>query len=159
MEKTLIVMIGLPGSGKSTWVRNYLKNSEVEFQIVSSDDIIMKYAEKEGLNYTEGFPKFSGIAAKEMKRNARKYAAEGLNVIWDQTNMSVKSRKLAMSLFKDYKKIAVVFSICPKELERRLEKREKEEGKHIPDFVIDTMSRKYNEPTKEEGFDKIVFIT
>ena len=44
----LIVLIGLPGVGKSTWISNYLKDKTEEYVIVSSDNYITKWAEEKG---------------------------------------------------------------------------------------------------------------
>ena len=36
-----IMLVGLPASGKSSWAKDYiLKNQQIDFQILSTDEII-----------------------------------------------------------------------------------------------------------------------
>lgn len=154
----LIMLIGLPASGKSTWRSKFLSKNP-DYVVVSSDDILDSLAERDGISYSESFKKYAKEAGKEMKRQAKDHFENGRNIIWDQTNMSSKSRKLGLDMAgDDYEKEAIVFVIPEPELKMRLAKREKEEGKHIPDFVIQNMSRSYQAPTKAEGFDKISYV-
>ncbi len=161
------ILIGLPGSGKSTWTKNFLAKTEDPFVIVSSDDIIEEEIAKHNaglaphevaLTYSTGFEKFVGYATGEMKRRAKAAKAAGDNVIWDQTNMSAKSRKDKVGLFDGYERHAVVFSLTDEELNRRLKLRESQTGKSIPGFVIKSMAKSYQAPTKAEGFDGIKII-
>lgn len=156
--KKLYILIGLPGSGKSTWTKNFLAKQEEPFVIVSSDDIIEEKCAEAGLNYSQGFEKFVGFATGEMKRRAKAAAAAGHNVIWDQTNMTPKSRKDKIGMFEGYQRNAVVFSITDDELFRRLKLRESQTGKSIPAFVVKNMAKSYQAPTKAEGFDSITYV-
>jgi gluconate kinase len=56
-------------------------------------------------------------------------------------------------MLPDYYKIAVVFKTPPmEELKARLASRA---GKVVPMEVVESMIAKWEEPTKEEGFDEI----
>lgn len=169
MSKKFYILIGLPGSGKSTWTKNFLAKQEEAFTIVSSDDIIeeeiakfnanlREFEQDKRLNYSTGFEKFVGFATGEMKRRAKAAVAAGHNVIWDQTNMTPKSRKDKIGMFEGYQRNAVVFSITDDELFRRLKLRESQTGKSIPAFVIKNMAKSYQAPTKAEGFDNITYV-
>ena len=79
----------------------------------------------------------------------------GKDIIWDQTSMSIKSRKRKFQMLRDYEHIAVVFKTPePDELKRRLDSRP---GKNIPDHVMKSMMDNYDIPTEEEGFKEIWF--
>ena len=79
----------------------------------------------------------------------------GRDIIWDQTSMSIKSRKRKFNMLRDYEHIAVVFKTPEKaELARRLASRP---GKNIPDHVMRSMIDNYDAPTEEEGFKEIWF--
>jgi predicted kinase len=154
---TFLMLIGLPGSGKSHWTKNFLV-SNPDYVVISSDDIIEEKCAEVNCTYSEGFEKFIGYATSEMKRRFKMAISEGKNIILDQTNMSKKSRSSKMQqLSDDYVTTAVVFIVPDNILKDRLKKREEETGKVIPPFVITTMARSYNAPTKDE-FDKIIYI-
>ena len=155
----LIMLVGVPGTGKSTWIRKFKqKNPNENWVVVSSDDVLDELGRDEGISYQDSFEKYSGFAQKEMYRRAEKAIQNGDNVIWDQTNMNKKARRKKLNMFPDsYTKQAVVFVVSDPEVKRRLEKREKETGKHIPDHVMKNMAASYQAPTKEEGFSKISY--
>jgi len=155
----IYVLIGLPGSGKSTWRNKLLSSTDEDFAIVSSDDFIDSMAEKEGKTYTEVFDKYIGAASKHIKDEFKKAVAQNKSIIYDRTNMSQKSRRgILAQLPKYYEKIAVDFQVSDGELKRRLEAREEETGKGIPAHVIKSMSSSYNAPTKAEGFDRVINV-
>jgi predicted kinase len=154
----IIVMVGLPGSGKSTIINNTLAASEKEYVVVSSDDEIERLAKDQGLDYNSGFDQFIKPATAIMNQKFKDAIRDGKSVIWDQTNISDKKRASILSQVpSNYKKIAIVFEVDEAELNKRLSKREKETGKKIPPYVIKNMAASYVRPTKCEGFDEIIF--
>lgn len=153
-----IVLIGLPGSGKSTFIKNFLSSQDKEFVVMSTDNVIDELCAKEGITYTEGFQKFIGQATARVNQNLKSAINAKKNIIIDQTNMSVKSRKPKLDLAVGYHKIAVVFSVDEETLQTRLKNRSEKTGKHIPDFVMDSMKKSFQEPSKSEGFDVIKLV-
>ncbi len=78
---------------------------------------------------------------------------EGKDIIWDQTSVSVKSRKRKFNMLPDYEHIAVVFKTPEQaELTRRLSSRP---GKIIPEHVMRSMIDSFQMPTEDEGFSQI----
>lgn len=157
IPKTIHMLVGGPATGKSTWTAAHLLKHGIDNDIVvvSSDNIIEEYCAEEGITYSEGFDKYAGRAGQEMNRRCKAAIAEGKDIIWDQTNMTVKSRKRKLKQFEDYVKIAVVFIIADTEQKRRLDERFAKTGKFIPDFVVANMAKSYVRPSREEGFDQI----
>lgn len=152
-----IILVGVPGSGKSTWSRNFINNTDKQYVVVSSDAVLDKIATEKGLTYSEVFKDYIGMATGQSKRDFADAIAGNKNVIIDQTNVSKKKRKsLLAQIPKHYKKVAVVFNTDDKEVERRLKTREMETGKHIPDHVMKDMYGRWETPTKDEGFDVII---
>ena len=146
----LTILVGLPGSGKSTWREKNITSEEV----ISSDDIIEKYCQEDGITYNEGFSKYAKIANNEIKEKAKKALEQNKDIIWDQTNLSKKSRKLKINMAKKYgyKVVCVVFEVEDSILYTRLKNRP---GKEIPDYVIKNMMGNYQFPTKDEKIDQI----
>lgn len=154
--KTLYMMVGGPATGKSTWVEAFIARHDAE--VISTDNIIEEYCAEEGLTYSQGFDKYIGRAGKEMNRRCKSAISEGKDVVWDQTNMTVKSRTRKLKQFEGYVKVAVVFIVDDKEQKRRLDERAAKTGKFIPDHVIVNMNKSYVSPSKDEGFDQIKTI-
>jgi predicted kinase len=157
IKPKIYIMIGLPGSGKSTWIRTHLKNED--FILVSSDDIIDTIAAEQGITYSEAFKSSIGFATGEMKRIFDDAVKQNKNIVWDQTNVSKKKRKgILNKVPNNYKKIAVVFETEDAVIAQRLKTRAEETGKHIPSHVVDSMAKSWQSPTKEEGFDEIIKV-
>lgn len=147
----LYVLIGIPGSGKSTWVNNQTWIDDCV--IVSTDKYVDAYAKKVNKTYNEVFHEYMPTAVRLMVREVKQARRLNKDIIWDQTSVTRKSRRKKFNMLKDYYRIAVVFKIPEKEeLERRLNSRP---GKSIPDHVINQMIRNFEMPTYEEGFDEI----
>lgn len=151
---TLYMMVGLPGVGKSTWIDNNCKNSK-EFAIISTDDLIVELGKLYGMTYNEMYDDITySFAEKTMYKVAKSMISRGVNIYWDQTNLTVKTRKRKLSLFpKEYKKVCVVFGI-PEDHDKRLDR----PGKTIPKNVINSMKDKYEEPSYDEGYDEFIYV-
>lgn len=162
MTKRAIMLIGLPGSGKSTFIKNLLSKAKMgeAWRVLSTDDILEEWGKERGMSYNEAFQKINFKSVKnEMFRRFKEALENGENIIFDQTNMSVKSRAEKLKeLPEDYAREAVVFSLTDAELNRRLKKREAETGKVIPPFVIANMAKSYEAPSKDEFPNGIKFI-
>lgn len=153
----IIFLIGVPGSGKSTFVKNFLKENP-NYVTISTDDYIQAKADEEGVKYSDVFTKYIGHAEKLFKEQVATHLNNGDNIIIDRTNISLKTRNKVLShVPKNYEKLAIIFEIDRKELDRRLLQRDYEEGKHIPSNVIDDMIKRYVPPTNAEGFDEIKY--
>jgi len=145
------VLIGVPGSGKSTWIsqQEWAKNCVV----VSTDDFVEDYARECGSTYNEVFDDYMPTAVKLMTDKVVRAREAGKDIIWDQTSTTVKSRKRKFNMLPDYEHIAVVFPTPEKEeLARRLASRP---GKNIPNHVMRTMIDGFEMPTEEEGYKEI----
>lgn len=152
----VIMLIGLPGSGKSTW-RSQFVASNPDAVVISSDDLIEEYGKAHNQTYSEAWKNVDMKAIdKEIRDRYKKAIEENKKiVIVDRTNMSAKARAWFLKdLPKNYVKEAQVFNVSDDVLKERLAKREKEEGKAIPPFVISRMKSSFQRPTLEE-FDII----
>ena len=155
----IILLVGLPGSGKSTFVNNYRLKKHAF--VASTDNIIEEYAKAHGMDYNEAFKKldFKKDVESKMKIQIRQAANKGENIIIDQTNMTDKSRQSKMSMVpKHYERYAIVLWPPIEVVRERLLKREKETGKSIPETVIQRMLSSYIPPDFREGFKDIIFV-
>lgn len=144
-------LIGVPGSGKSTWVKN--QNWARNCVIASTDDFVEDYARECGSTYNEVFDDYMPTAVKLMAEQVERAREAGKDVIWDQTSTTAKSRRKKFNMLPNYEHIAVVFSTPePAELDRRLKSRP---GKNIPWNVMQGMIKHFEQPDEEEGFVEI----
>lgn len=150
------VLVGLPGSGKSTYI-----SEDFDGFIYSTDNVLEELAAKTGETYNQVFKDNINYATKLMDDLLANYVLMGADVLWDQTNMSPKKRKGILSRFpKSYRKVCrCIAPPCTAEewaeLDRRLASRE---GKTIPHQIIDSMCVSYVEPELDEGFDYILVV-
>lgn len=144
-------LIGVPGSGKSTWVSN--QEWAKDCVIVSTDEFVEDYAKECGQTYSEVFADYMPKAVELMAAKVVRAREAGKDIIWDQTSTTVKSRARKFNMLSDYEHIAVVFKTPEhKELIRRLWSRP---GKEIPEHVIASMIASWEDPTEDEGFKEI----
>jgi predicted kinase len=147
----LYVLVGVPASGKSTWIKN--QDWALGLNIVSTDVWVEDYAKRMGKTYSDVFDEYMPIAVKLMADHVVKCRENNHDIIWDQTSTTVLSRAKKIRMLPDYYKIAVVFKTPPmEELKTRLASRA---GKVVPMEVVESMIANWEEPTKEEGFDEI----
>jgi predicted kinase len=148
MKPILAVMIGISGSGKSTYA-NGLKTS-LNAQLVETDAIRLELtgnAEDQSQN-----AKVFEIA----KKRVNDYLAQGKNTIIDATSLSIKERKDWIDIGRaNNAEVRAYFidtpvSICKSQNNKRARK--------VPEWVIDRQASKLFAPTKIEGFDSVTVI-
>lgn len=142
----LVLMVGVPGSGKSTYARKYYKG----YQLLSSDEI-----RKELFN-DENCQSNNAYVFSTLYKRARAFLLQGLNVVIDATNVTIRDRKKALNQFEDLEiKRICCYIKTPIEICYKQDlKRERNVGKEI----INSFFLKLEEPTKEEGFDQIKIV-
>lgn len=151
----VILLVGVPLSGKSTWIRN----NHPTTRIVSRDELVMEVYGSDDYNTA-----FKEVNQKDVDRlldlRLKEVNTNKENVIVDMTNMVVSRRVKTLRYFsEDYYKEVIVFPVLDSdEYKRRNNERNVNENKWIPPFVISSMLNSYQEPTLDEGFDKITIL-
>lgn len=151
---TLYMLVGVPGSGKSTWVNNQIWTKNCAY--ISTDYYVEKFAQKLNKTYSEVFDSVINRAVRLMNRSVNRAKVNNLDIVWDQTSTTIKTRARKLRMLHNYRAIAVVFDTPPlEELYVRLNQRD---GKHIPQQVLHRMLKHWQDPDLEEGFDEIWHI-
>ena len=148
------MLVGIPCSGKSTYVEKlktipYWSNSV----ILSTDAYIEKVAQEHNTTYNEIFEDCISEATRQLGLEFIMAKDKGKNLIWDQTNLTVKTRKKKLSKLPSfYARGVIYFEIS---LEEALERNKNREGKFIPESILKRMYHQLEIPTKNEDFDYV----
>lgn len=154
-NKELILMVGPPGSGKSTITKSLFPEADV----LSRDDIVEEFGI--GQDYSEKWR--STVDDKELNLKVRDEFKErslylmrnSERVVVDMTNMTRKSRRqFKIWKSKGFSIKAVVLDVSLKDCHLRNSQRE---GKVIQESVINDFSKKFSFPLFDE-VDEIEFI-
>lgn len=149
IKKRMLLLVGLPGTGKSYYVENqgYIK--------ASTDDIVEEVSELYGLTYTESWSLLIKFAEKVFWRDIDIFVNSSYtsHFIIDRTNLTRKSRARFIQIAKE-NNIEIGFKYFPipdqTEWERRLNNRP---GKVISKDILDDMLTRLEIPEMSEGFD------
>ena len=149
-QPKLFMLIGLPGSGKSTFVRNRVKFyddcNKTRLEIVSSDDI------REELYGTRSCQKDPARVFEIAHERIINSLEQGWDVIFDATNITRKNRA---SLLKKIPAYTEKFAqICWAPISTCIERDLKREFP-VKANVIWKMAYKFQMPFYDEGFDHI----
>ena len=150
----LYIMIGLPGSGKDTVIKNITKNmsedEKLKTIILSSDDIRIELFGWE--DQTK-----NGIVFQEMNKRCKERLSLGWNVIYNATNLNKKRRMALINEMKKYfNNVYAILCLCP--LGTIYERNFIRAERHIPEDKLLQMFKTMDIPLKYEGYDKIFFI-
>ena len=147
-SNVIVLSIGLPRSGKSSFISKWFKDCA----LISRDQIVEEYP---GLNYSDKWKNLTQEDQKNIDLELQKRFSEAVknkeNIVIDMTNLSKKTRKkwLNGSNLNSYYKHALVFPTSIKTCISR-----NDDIKHIPENVIKSMAGRFYFPDYEE-FDKI----
>lgn len=146
MRFQLVVMCGLPGSGKSTFAE---KLSSAEGHTILSSDQLREEMFGDVNNQNN-----NGKVFEELHRRARELLEAGEKVIIDATNTNRKRRIHLANTFKQYTKAVYYMNVPMAVASLQNENRERK----VPEFVIDRMYKNLHVPTFSEGWDDVVLV-
>ncbi|XP_017471555.1 PREDICTED: uncharacterized protein F21D5.5 [Rhagoletis zephyria] len=138
-ETEMIIMVGLPGSGKSFFCREYLEKH----------------------NYTIANADKAGSTQTCIKI-CEKALADGKSCVVDNTNVDVESRKKFIKLAQQYKVPCrcFVMNVPVDQVRHNIKYRQLTDKSHskINEMVFNMMKKKYTDPSKDEGFSHTVKV-
>jgi predicted kinase len=149
------MLVGLPGAGKSTW-REANREGKA---IISTDIFIEQTAEGLAKVYNEIWKDYIDEAHRRVKNELALAFRENKSVIWDQTNLTRKTRMERLAIVPiHYTKEAIVFLTSDSRIDRINEER-RVSGRDVPRHILDGMRARF-EPLigHHEGFDRVTVI-
>lgn len=158
----IIMMVGLPGAGKTVWAMKYAKEHPEKKYCVLGTNTVMDKMKVMGLmrkrNYHGRWDALIKQATDVLNKIFKIAERKNRNYILDQTNVYFSARRRKMSNFRGFHRIAAVIVNTEEVLKERTTRREKEEGKVVPESAILEMKANFALPEVGEVFDDVWFI-
>lgn len=145
----LFVMCGIPGSGKSTWAKQFLSHAEyvsrdeIRFSLVKEDE---EYFSKED----EVFETFIKTISNHLMN--------GKDVVADATHINEGSRRKLLKEISGADEVAAVVLDIPYVIALERNEQRKDTRAYVPRGVIRRMWSQSSFPTFDEGFNEIYRI-
>ena len=164
-KRNLFILVGPPSIGKTSWVDDHHPDA----YLVSRDDCVDTVRQPLGLRYSDMFsPQNLSRHRKDIdllfKENVKCALESDRDIVVDLTNMGVKARRRALGIIRgretEFTKVAVVFDHRGKEklVWESIQRRAKRiNDKFVPYGVLQDMFKRFEMPTNDEGFDRVVY--
>lgn len=162
-ECEVIMMIGLPGAGKSHWaLQKSLESPEKRYTLLGTKHLLERM-------------KLQGVARKPGSGPGRwekliELCNRGLltlneiacqrrrNYILDQPHVYISDQRRKMRVYGDFKRIAVIVVANEEDYKKRFKQRLDTEGKDIPEAAVNEMRANLTLPELEyQWFNEIVY--
>lgn len=161
---TVILMVGLPGVGKTTWVNRYIQDHPEEHWIHLNGEKVLDLMKVNGIprkRLQNGrLDMVLGLCAKALTRSLQLACRRRHNYIIDQTHCSKEARKKRLLLFEGFTRRCVV--IIPNEVEaeeRRSRRARNDPSGELPVESLLELKATLSLPTTEdEPYDEIIFV-
>ena len=140
----LLMVVGLPGSGKSTYIKKYFNQN---LRVHSSDAI------REELSGDVNRQDINNLVFKTLHNRIKEDLKNGISCVYDATNISWKRRKAfleelkSINCWKVCHIIATPFEVCIEQNNNR--------DRKVPYEVIERMYKNFDIPWYNEGWDDI----
>ena len=137
----MIVLCGIPGSGKTTMSAQLAEQHNAKLYCFDS----LPHAHH---------PKYADAVRSQMHKDIAEDLRNGQSVVVDDLHTKLKWRQGLLSAVADIdcKKILVVMDTPLEECLRRNANREM----RLPDFVVESIHQSFEPPTLDEGWDEII---
>jgi predicted kinase len=133
----VVLMSGLPGSGKDYWINHHLKG----WPVVSLDHI------RQELGVSPGEPQ--GAVLSKARELAREYLRVKQSFCWNATNLSRQVRQECIRLYADYgAKVRVVYREVSSD---RLYYQNRQRRNRVPVSVIERLLDRWETPDRTEA--------
>ena len=134
----LIIFVGLPASGKSTFYRQRFAATHT---LVSKDRMPAKHKQPRQL------------------REIAEALAAGHSVVVDNTNPTVADRAPLITLGREQGATTIGYSFLTSVADALARNRGREGKARVPDVAIYTSAKRLTPPTSAEGFDALFTVT
>lgn len=146
-EPKVVLMSGLPGAGKDTYIRKHFS----DLPVISLDDIRQEH----GTAATDKTG--NGHAIQAAKEKAKEYLRNKKNFVWNATNITRQMRSQLIDLFLTYK--AEVQIVYVEVSYAKLHPQNKSREAAIPASALEKLVRKMEVPTLWEAQEVVYHVS
>jgi putative nucleotidyltransferase with HDIG domain len=133
----VVLMSGLPGSGKDYWIRENLPN----WPVISLDAL------RKEMNVPPD--ETPGNVIVEAKKRAREYMKSGRSFVWNATNTTKQMRQQLINFFAGYQgRIRIVYLEVPLE---EIWRRNRSRAATVPEAAIQRLANRLDIPDRTEA--------
>jgi putative nucleotidyltransferase with HDIG domain len=139
----VVLMSGLPGAGKDTYVRRHYK----DWNVINLDEI------RRTLHISPTDKSGNGKVVQYAKEQAKAYLRKGAHFVWNATNITTSMRSQLVELFTSYKAhVTIVYVEVPY---RSLHQQNSGREHMVPKAVVDKLVAKLEVPKPWEAHEII----
>jgi len=162
-EAEFICMVGLPACGKTYWALKHMEENSRKNYLLLGTNTVIDQMKVVGLNrkgnYAERWQELISQATPCFNKLCELAGRTPRHIILDQTNVFPKARARKIADYKSFgERRAIVVLNDDNTLQQRTEKREKEEGKFVPEDAVMGMKQNFAAPQFSEGFTHIDYV-
>jgi predicted kinase len=145
-QTSVIMMSGLPGAGKDTWVQRHYQ----QWPVISLDNI------RKEMKISPTDKSGNGVVIQAAKEQARVYLRNQQPFVWNATNITRQMREQLISLFTTYNAaVTIVYVEVPA---ARLLQQNRQREAVVPLAVMERLMDKLEVPTLTEAHQVVVSI-
>jgi len=161
-QPEVIMMVGLPSAGKTTWTKKYCDSNTDKLYNTVGVQTLMDRCKLEGKSRRKddkGFKELMTALIKVLTKLYQLCPKRRRNYIYDQSNVYQKAQISKMEPFEGFKRKAVIIVPTHDNLRRRTSdsKRKNEIIHEVPFGDLCDMKCRFNIPEKGELFDDVSF--
>ncbi|HEY8959608.1 ATP-binding protein, partial [Chitinophaga sp.] len=146
-QTPVILMSGLPGAGKDTYIRRHYQ----QLPVISLDHI------RQTMKISPTDKSGNGIVIQAAKEQARIYLREKKSFVWNATNITRQMREQLISLFTAYGAAVTIVYVEVPAAKLLQQNRQREEV--VPAAAMERLIRKLEVPTNAEAHELKIAVS
>ncbi|XP_062381451.1 heterogeneous nuclear ribonucleoprotein U-like protein 2 [Sardina pilchardus] len=155
-ECEVVMMVGMPGSGKSRWARAIMaEHPDKRYSLLSTDSVL---ACMKGVGGAAQREVALQQAAQCLTQLIRVAAGRRRNYILDQANVYLSARRHKMLLFAGLRRRAVVVFPSDQEWKRRLAQQQRDQAKEVPEEALLKLKVTFTLPETGDLLEEVLFV-